>query len=61
MFKSDLPNWFKTWWIVNICLACIFIVYWFSVDFKSNYILFGFIIYSNIWGLWATRYRRKKS
>lgn len=60
MFRSDLPGWFKIWWIVNIVLAIAFVVYWFTVDFTSNSFLFGFIIYSNLWGLWASRFRRKE-
>jgi membrane protein implicated in regulation of membrane protease activity len=59
MNKSYLPGWFNIWWIINICLAAAFLIYWFLIDFKSNNLVFVFIIYSNLWGLWAAQFRRK--
>jgi len=42
MINSDLPIWFKIWWVVNIILACAFFIYWFLIDDISNYHLAGF-------------------
>jgi len=61
MNTNELPKWFNIWWSINIVLAIAFIIYWFTVDFRSDTIVFIFILYGNIWGLWATKYRRKKS
>ena len=60
MFKSDLPLWFKAWWVLNIFIAIAFLAYWIPVGFESSNIVYGFIIYGNLWGLWAAWYRRRK-
>ena len=61
MDTYELPQWFNIWWSINIVLAIAFIIYWFAVEFRSDTIVLIFIIYGNIWGLWATKYRREKS
>ncbi len=58
MTNNKLPKWFNVWWIINVIIAIIFLIYWYSIEFESNTIVFIFIIFSNLWGLWAAKFRR---
>ena len=57
--KRALPLWFKIWWIVNLVLLMIFFVYWSSIDFNFNYIVYIVMIYFSLWGAGAAGYRRE--
>ena len=56
--NNSLPKWFNIWWVINVCIAIAFIIYWYSIDFESNKLVYVFILYSNLWGLWAAKFRR---
>ncbi len=56
---KTLPLWFNIWWILNIILMAMFLLYWYSIDFSSNKFIVVYILYSNLWGLWAARFRKK--
>ena len=60
MIQSNLPSWFKIWWMFNLILTIVFFIYWISIDLQTNNIVLLFIVYANLWGLWAAKYRREK-
>ena len=57
---NNLPKWFNIWRIVNVCTAIVFFIYWYSIEFESNFFTTLFFLYGNLWGLWAAKYRKNQ-
>ena len=56
-----MPLWYNVWWVINALIAVYAIYYIFTARGEISKLFYIWIIYANLWGLWAAKFRKKNN